>query len=139
MLFRSATHVKWEVTKGLPYVSSPLVHRGRVYFVKAGGFLSCVDLKTGQAHYDSERLGIAGEYYATPVAVGDHIIVCAQRGSVLVLQDGNELKVAARNELGESIFATPAVVSNTGYLRGENTLWAFGATSDAGSKKAQTP
>ena len=135
----TATHVKWEATKGLPYVSSPLVHRGRVYFVKAGGFLSCVDLKTGQAHYDSERLGVAGEYYATPVAVGDHIIVCAQRGSVLVLQDGNELKVAARNELGESIFATPAVVSNTLYLRGENTLWAFGATSDAGSKKAQTP
>lgn len=120
------THVKWEATKGLPYVASPLIHRGRVYFVKTGGFLSCLDAKTGAAHYESERLGVAGEYYATPVAVGEHIVVCAERGTVFLVKAGDQLDIASRNVLGESLCATPAVVDNTLYLRSDKHLWAFG-------------
>lgn len=121
----TATNVKWEALKGLPYVSSPLLYRGRVYLVKAGGFMSCLDAKTGKALYESERLGVAGEYYATPVAVGDHLIVCAQRGTAFVVKAGDVLEVVARNELGEGLSATPAVVDHTLYLRGEKHLWAF--------------
>lgn len=120
------THVKWEATKGLPYVSSPLVYRGRVYFVKAGGFISCLDAKTGKAFYESERLGVAGEYYATPVAVGEHIVVCAERGTLLMVKASDALEIVARNNLGESLCATPAVVDNTVYLRSAEHLWAFG-------------
>jgi outer membrane protein assembly factor BamB len=133
------THVKWEVTKGLPYVASPLAYRGRVYLVKAGGFISCLNLLTGQARYESERLGMGGEYYATPVAVGDYVVVCAQRGSVFVLREGDELKIAARNELGEAIYATPAVVDNTLYLRGDKNLWAFGTPRRESNPMTKTP
>ncbi len=121
----TTTHVKWETAKGLPYVSSPLLYRDRLYLVKAGGFISCLKAATGEAHYESERLGVSGEYYATPVAVGDHLIVCAHRGTVFVLRDGERLEIVARNELGETISATPAVVDNTLYLRAEKNLWAF--------------
>ena len=120
------THVKWETTRGLPYVASPLAHRGRVYLVKAGGFISCLDLTTGKAHYESERLGVPGEYYATPVAVGEHIVICAQRGTAFVIRASDTLEILSRNELGEALSATPAVVENTLYLRGEKHLWAFG-------------
>jgi outer membrane protein assembly factor BamB len=120
------THVKWEATKGLPYVASPLVHEGRVYFVKTGGFLSCLDARTGKALYESERLGVAGEYYATPLAVGNQIVLCAQRGSVLLVPAGDSFSVAARNEIGEGLSATPAVAGNILYLRGEKHLLAFG-------------
>jgi len=122
----TATQVKWETTRGLPYVASPLVYCGRVYLMKAGGFISCLDLKTGKAHYESERLGVAGEYYATPVAVGEHIVICAQRGTAFVIRAGDTLEILSRNELGETLSATPAVVENTLYLRGEKHLWAFG-------------
>ena len=121
----TGTHVKWEVAKGLPYVASPLAHRGNVYFVKTGGFLSCLDAKTGTAHYESERLGVAGEYYATPVAVGEHIVICAERGTVLMVKAGDRLEIVARNVLGESLNATPAVVDNTLYVRSAKHLWAF--------------
>lgn len=120
------THVKWETTKGLPYVASPLVHRGRVYFVKTGGFLSCLDAKTGQAKYESERLGVAGEYYATPVAVGEHIVICAERGTVILVKAGDRLDIATRNVLGESLYATPAVLESRLYLRTAGHLFAFG-------------
>ena len=118
--------VAWETLKGLPYVSSPLLYRGRLYLVKTGGFISCLDAKTGKALYESERLGVAGEYYATPVAVGDHLLICAQRGTVFMVRAGDHLEIVARNDLGEGLSATPAVVANTLYLRGEKHLWAFG-------------
>jgi len=44
----TGTHVAWKVTRGLPYVASPLYHRGRVYTIKNGGLVSCYDAKTGK-------------------------------------------------------------------------------------------
>ena len=34
------THVAWKVTRGLPYIPSPLVYRGLMYTVDKGGLLS---------------------------------------------------------------------------------------------------
>jgi hypothetical protein len=120
------TQVQWETTLGLPYVSSPLAHRGRLYLVKNGGFLTCLNARTGKAHYESERLGVAGKYYATPVAVGEDIVICAQRGTAFVIRAGDALEILSRNGIGEALSATPAVVDGTLYLRGEKHLWAFG-------------
>ena len=120
------SHVKWEYTKGLPYVSSPLIHQGRVYLVKTGGFLTCLDLQSGKPHYESERLGIAGEFYATPVVVGNTLFLCAQRGSVIAVEASDRFRILARNDIGESLSATPAIAQDSLYIRGEKSLWAFG-------------
>lgn len=122
----TGTHVRWALTRGLPYVASPLAYRGRVYLVATGGFVTCVDTATGKPIFQKERLGVGGEYFATPVAVGEHIIVCAQRGTVFLIQVGDQLKVILRADLGEALFATPAAVDDTLYIRSENHLWAFG-------------
>ena len=119
------THVKWELTKGLPYVASPLAYRDRFYLLATGGFVTCVDATTGRAYYEKERLGVGGEYYASPVAVGDHILLCAERGDIFLIKTGDTLEIAHRTDLGEPIFATPAVVDNTLYLRSDKFLWAF--------------
>ena len=119
------THIVWEKTKALPYVASPTIHDGRVYYLKKGGFISCLDVSSGEPHYQ-ERLGLGGEYYATPVGVGDRIIVAAERGAVFVLSNSDTFEVVARNELGEGMYATPAVVDNTLYIRTSDHLWAFG-------------
>ena len=86
---------------------------------------SCVDAQTGKAFYESERLGIAGEYYSTPVGVGDRVLVGTDRGTLLVLGTGDELEVIARNDFGESITATPAVIDNTLYVRTARHLYAI--------------
>jgi outer membrane protein assembly factor BamB len=121
-----ATHVAWKVTRSLPYVSSPLYHRGRVYTVKNGGLVSCYDAKTGRPFYQEERLGAGGDYYASIVAAGDKILVCSLGGVVVVLQAGDSLQVLARNNLGDTISATPAVVEGKIYLRTAKTLYCFG-------------
>lgn len=124
------SHVVWEKRRGLPYVASPLLYNGRLYFVKKGGLFSCIDAKTGKGHYERKRLGVAGEYYATPIGVGNRVIVPSARGTVFVIDasstGGDELNVVARNELGDGVYATPAIVDNTMYLRSSKYLWAIG-------------
>ncbi|MDH3629440.1 MAG: PQQ-binding-like beta-propeller repeat protein [Acidobacteriota bacterium] len=120
------SHVQWRRTKGVPYVASPLLYNDRLYYVKKGGLLSAVDPKSGEPFFEMARLGEGGEYYATPVGVGDRIVIASARGTVFVIGTGDELEVLSENKFGESIAATPAVVGDTMYLRTEEHLWAIG-------------
>lgn len=120
------THVAWRRTKGVPYVASPLLYKDRLYYVKKGGFMSAVDPKNGEPFYEMARLGEGGEYYATPVGVGDRVVVASARGTVFVLATGDELEIVSKNKFAEAIAATPAVVGDTLYLRTASRLWAIG-------------
>jgi len=41
--------------------------------VRDGGMVTCLDAKTGKAHYEQERLGALGSYYPSPVAADGRI------------------------------------------------------------------
>ena len=123
----SESHVRWTWTRGLPYVASPLVHDGRVWLAKAGGIVTCLDAGTGEAVFRSSRLPDRSEYYMSPVAIGDQVLLGSAEGSLYVL-DGtaDELTVLHSAEFGEPLFATPAVLEDATYLRTSGTLWCFG-------------
>ncbi len=122
----TGSHVMWQKRRGIPYVATPLLYEDRLYYFKKGGFASCIDAKTGEAYYEAERTGVPGEYYSTPVGVGDRVLVASHSGTVLVLGTGDELEIVARNDFGESITASPAVVEDTLYLRTARHLYAIG-------------
>ena len=118
------THVVWEHTRALPYVASPLYYKGRLYTVKDGGIVSAFHAKTGRQLF-SGRLGVQGEYYASLVAGDDKVYAAAMTGTVVVLAAGDKLEVVARNDLAETIMATPAIVDGTLYIRTARHLYAF--------------
>ncbi len=121
------SHVAWKQTRGLPYVPSPLNYQGRVYLVRDGGIMSSFDARTGQPHYQQERIGVLGNYYASPVAADGRIYVASLNGKMTVLAAGGELpKVLHRADFGERISATPAPVGNALYVRTATALYAFG-------------
>jgi len=120
------THLAWKTTRSLPYVSSPLYYGGRLYTVKNGGLLSCYDARSGKPMYQDERVDASGDYYASMVAAGGKIYVASQNGLVLALEAGDILTVLARNDLGERITATPAIVDGKLYLRTAGRFYAFG-------------
>jgi outer membrane protein assembly factor BamB len=120
------THVAWKNQRSLPYVSSPLYYDGRIYTFKSGGLASCYVAKTGRVLYQDERIGATGDFYASAVAANGLVLIANQRGTVVVLRAGDTLEVLARNEMGEPVFATPAVVDGIVYLRTEKRLFAFG-------------
>jgi outer membrane protein assembly factor BamB len=50
---------RWSWKRGLPYVSSPLLYRGRVWLTQAGGLVSALDAKKGEPIIDRERLSVS--------------------------------------------------------------------------------
>ena len=119
------THVRWETAKGLPYVASPLLYRNRLYYVRNGGRVTCLDPSTGQPHFEGGRLGVSGEYYASPLGVGDRILFTARKGSLITLEASDQLEIHQTVDLEEGILATPAIVDNQLYVRTERHLWCF--------------
>jgi outer membrane protein assembly factor BamB len=122
----TTNHVAWKHKKGVASVSSPLFYRGRVYAAQDGGRLTCYNAKTGEKFFEQERLGADGDYYASPVAANGHIYLPSGKGRVSVIEAGDTLLVKARNELGEPIYATPAIADDKLYVRSQGHLWAFG-------------
>jgi outer membrane protein assembly factor BamB len=120
-------HIAWQDSNSLPEIASPLCYQGRLYLVKhtpRGGIVSCLQAKTGKLLY-RQRLGAAGLFYASPVAGDGKIYVPSLRGTVVVLEAGDKFKVLARNDLGEAIGATPALVDGVIYVRTDKHLYAF--------------
>lgn len=122
----TASHLAWKSSRSLPYVCSPVYYEGRLYTVKNGGLVSCYDANTGKPHYQDERLGASGDYYASLVAAGGKIYAASQSGTVIVWRAGDMLDIVSRNELNEQIMATPAVVDDKLYLRTAGQLYSFG-------------
>jgi outer membrane protein assembly factor BamB len=119
------SHVAWEKTKGLPYVPSPLFYRGNLFIIKDGGIASCYEAATGNPKYEQKRLGVEGQFYASPVAANGHIYLLSLNGKVATLLNGDEPKVIWHADFGDRIAATPAIVDDTLYVRTESKLYAF--------------
>lgn len=118
------SHVAWTVTKGLPYVPSPLVYQGVMYMLNMGGKLSAFDAKTGKELYVDEPVGI-GSIYASPVAANGHVYLCGMDKSVVVIKAGDSPDKVCSTKLDDRIAATPAIADSTLYIRTGKTLYAF--------------
>ena len=93
----------WSYDKDTPYVPSPLLYGGGLYFLKSNsGILTALDAASGAARF-SERLEAVPNVYASPVAADGRIYVVGREGSVVVLAAGPQLKVLATNRLDDAL------------------------------------
>jgi outer membrane protein assembly factor BamB len=122
----TATNVIWKEKTSIPEVPTPIAYQNRIYMIRNGGIVTCMDAATGRVVYRG-RVGAAGPYFSSPVIAGGHLFVTSGDGVVSVLGLGDDLQVLAKNDLGEAIMATPAVVGGVLYIRTASSLFAFGA------------
>jgi outer membrane protein assembly factor BamB len=118
--------VLWSTTRGTPYVPSPLLYDGLLFFCqRTDAILTCVDAKTGSAHFEQERVqGVSG-VYASPVGVQDRIYLPSQNGSTVVFKKSKQLDVLAVNKLDDEFDASPAIVGDQLFLRGHANLYCI--------------
>lgn len=121
----SKSHIVWQAKRGVPEVPSPLYYHGRIYMIRNGGILTCLDAKTGKELFAPARLGPDGMYYASPVAGDGKVYIAADAGFVIVLKARDRFEVLAENDLGEPIGATPALADGALYVRTARHLLAF--------------
>jgi outer membrane protein assembly factor BamB len=118
----------WTIDHDTPYVPSPLLYDGIVYFLKSNsGILSAYDAKTGKPHYQLQRLDGVPNVFASPVGAKGRVYLPGQEGTTLVIKHGSTFEVLAKNSLEDGFNASPALVDNELYLRGFKYLYSIGS------------
>ncbi len=113
----------YEITKSVPLVPTPLVHRGRLLLWGDDGVVTCLKV-SGREVIWRQRVG--GSFYGSPVCVNNRLYCIARDGEVVVLAAGEKFAVLARVPLGEPSYATPAVSGGVMYLRTSSHLFSLG-------------
>ena len=116
--------MSWNLRNGIPEISSPVFHSGRLYLVRDGGTLSCVNAATGEVVY-RERLGAAGQYSASPVIASDRVYLVSSKGVLTVVRSGDQFEIVHQADLNGSISATPAMDHDSLYMRTDDAMLAF--------------
>ena len=122
----TSTHVLWSKTGG-SYVSSPVFHKGHLYWVNDRGIAFCVDAKTGD---EVTRKRIGGQFYASMLLLGGNRLVAISRfGGTHIFNASTALSPVGRNRLSDTsdFSGSPAVVGNRMYLRSDKALYCIGA------------
>jgi outer membrane protein assembly factor BamB len=120
--------VLWHHDRGTPYVPSPLLADGRLYFTQANNALFTVlDIKSGKPILDRERLPGLNSLYASPLGAKDRLYLVGRDDTTLVLKRSDKLEVLATNQLDEGVDASPAAVGKQLFLRGERHLYCIEA------------
>jgi outer membrane protein assembly factor BamB len=118
--------IVWKYDKNTPYVPSPMLYKGNLYFFRSNSEnISCLDAKTGEEYYSKLTLDGVEGIYASPVAVNNRIYIAGQNGATAVIKHGNELNILAVNSLEDRFDASPAIVGNELYLRGQKYLYCI--------------
>jgi outer membrane protein assembly factor BamB len=114
----------WELRKDTPYVPCVLVKGDKLFWIGDKGLATCAEAKTGKAVW-SERVFNA-DVTASPVMVGDKILMVSEKGEIAVLKADKEFEEPAKVSLGEKVFASPAVADGKVFVRGDAHLFCFG-------------
>ncbi len=119
------SHVRWRYAKNLPYIPSPVFDGGRLYMIKNGGIISCVDAKSGRLLKQKRAPG-SHDYYSSPVIGDGKLLVVDVEGNATMFSATPELKVLSTVDFDDATFATPALVDGRIYLRTNKRLYCFG-------------
>jgi outer membrane protein assembly factor BamB len=118
--------VLWSLDRDTPYVPSPLLYDGVLYFLKTNsGILSTFDARTGKPHYTLQRLDGVPNVFASPVGAQGRVYFPGRDGTTLVIRHGPKFEVLSSNTLDDGFDASPALVDNVMYLRGYRNLYAI--------------
>ena len=118
--------IAWEVTRGTPYVASPLLYEDRIYVLSnLRPALSCFNANTGEALYSEERLSGLSNVYASPVGANGKVYIADREGNIAVIEHGDEFKILETIEMDEGFDASPVIVGDAIYLKGHQHLYCI--------------
>lgn len=117
------SHVAWHTNKGVAYVPSPLIEGDFLLIVSDSGIGHCIDARTGTIAWE-ERMK---EHHASLVSAGGLVYFLNDFGTLRTVRPGKAYECLAESEIGEKIFASPALSNGQIFIRGEKTLLCAGS------------
>ena len=117
------TNVLWKFKSPILQLLTPLIKDGLIFTITTRNILYCIDAKTGAEVYSKK---LKQSYNSSPVYTNGNIYFTSVKGKTLVLKAGRELHVVAENKLPGEVYATPAIVGNSIFLRTDSMLYRIG-------------
>lgn len=116
----------WRYERSFNHViPSPLVYEGLLYFVKNGGILESLDAATGEPLKRGRLREAIGGYSASPVAADGKIYLASEDGKIVTVAAGRQWTALETSDLGEEVFATPALSQGAVFVRTAAALYRF--------------
>jgi outer membrane protein assembly factor BamB len=114
----------YRIDRGAPYVPTPVLKDNRLFFVSdKAGIASCIDAQTGDTLW-SNRIG--GNFGASPIVVGDKMLIISLDGMATILRAGDQFERLGQVDLGGPVGATPAFADGKLILRVGDELRCLG-------------
>ena len=120
----SESHRLWSFNNG-PDVPTPVTDGKYFYTVNDRGIMWCLDARTGQEIWGSQRLRPA-VYSSSPVLADGKLYVSNEDGLTTVVKAGAKFEVLAENDLAGYTLSSPAISDGHIFLRTAQFLYAVG-------------
>jgi len=124
----SESHRLWSFNNG-PDVPTPVTDGKYFYTVNDRGIMWCLDARTGQEIWGSQRLRPA-VYSSSPVLADGKLYVSNEDGLTTVVKAGAKFEVLAENDLAGYTLSSPAISDGHIFLRTAQFLYAIGGGTD---------
>lgn len=111
--------VAYRLRRSIPYVPATLALEDHFYLFADGGIASCLDAMTGDVVW-RERL--EGTFFSSPVSDGEVVVIADREGRLWSLAVGASFRLLGDLDLGEPVFATPAIARGALYVRTSESL-----------------
>ena len=120
----SESHRLWSFDKG-PDVPTPVTDGKYFYTVNDRGIMWCLDARTGEEIWGSQRLKPA-VYSSSPVLADGKLYVSNETGLTTVVKAGAKFEVMAENDLAGFTLSSPAISEGHIFLRTAEFLYSIG-------------
>jgi len=117
----TSSHVVWRYSNGA-YVPSPICVGNYLLSTITNGHVQCFEAATGNILWE-ENLG---KQYSSAVLSGGLVYMPDDEGVITVIKPGPTFESIAKNSIGETMFASPAISNGKIYLRGARHIFCIG-------------
>jgi outer membrane protein assembly factor BamB len=116
--------VAWHHSKAsmVSYVPSPISEGDYFLLISDPGYANCLEAKTGRLLWQ-EKLG---PHHASLISANGLVYFVSDDGVTTVVRPGPTFQAVARNELGEGVFASPAISQGQIFIRADRHLYCIG-------------
>jgi outer membrane protein assembly factor BamB len=123
----SNRYIAWCQPKAGAYNVSPILLSDQMYALLDRGTIASWDARTGAEIYPFQRIDSnASAFTASPWAYEGKIFCLSEDGDTFVIQAGPEMRVLAKNSLGEMCLSSPALVPGALIIRTTEALYRIG-------------
>jgi len=122
----TATNRLWDREDIGTFVPTPVIDQGRVIVVGDQGEVECLEPDTGKTIWKAALPKHRAKFYASPLIAGEKLYAIREDGVVFVASiAGDQFKLLAENDMGQSIIGSPIPAGNRLLIRGEQHLFCL--------------